>query len=506
MKSHGWRPLLVGVLAFVVLVSACSAETDSQASPDDVADAQTDGSAEATGPDGTQPAADATEVDLAPWTEADQQELDDTIDDFFEVRSARAAGRIVELMGRSGEVRFAPWLVDMSQLGLSTRVTGLAIDVLAGLSGIASSNNSFADFARYGTWVESEAIDPGPGYRRWKVGLFGGIDPQFGPLLDSIPDDELLGRIRWGGVRRGGIPELNNPARISAAEASEWITADEIVLGVEIDGESVAYPFRIVGHHELVNDEVAGRPVSLVYCTLCRTGLLFDRRVEGQVLDFQTSGLLTNSNKVMVDVQTDTLWHHAAGVGIGGPLLDVRLDVLPMETTTWAEWLADHPDTEVLDIPPPIFFEDPERPPIAYGYEAAGPYASYYEQDEVWFPIRQTSGQLADKAQVLGVLIGDEALAISVDDVVGGPSRYFGVGTAAVVVVPGSVGARVYDASGSALLDDGLVDGAEVVISSSDSRQAVVEDGTTLPRLAVEQGFWFSWFDRHPTSRTWTTG
>ena len=169
-----------------------------------------------------------------------------------------------------------------------------------------------------------------------------------------MADEVLLSQIQWGGVARGGIPELNDPVRLPASSA-DWMTAEELVLGVVVDGEAMAYPVRILAHHELANDEIAGIPVSMVYCTLCRSGLLFDRRVDGAVLDFQTSGLLVESNKIMVDVQTDTLWRHQTGIGLSGPLEGVELAQYPVLTTTWAEWPEADPDTEVLDIPGPIF-------------------------------------------------------------------------------------------------------------------------------------------------------
>ncbi len=93
-------------------------------------------------------------------------------------------------------------------------------------------------------------------------------------------------------------------------------------------------------------------------------------RVDGQVLDFETSGMLTNSNKIMIDVQTDTLWSHLEGTGTAGPLEGVELEQFPVETTTWAEWVDAHPDTETLTIPDPIFSDNPEQGAIAYDYDA----------------------------------------------------------------------------------------------------------------------------------------
>lgn len=436
-------------------------------------------------------------------TAAERTELDEAVAAFLARPSAAGAGPVVELMGRSGELRYAPWLLDLVQLGLSNLLGQQIVAVLARLTGDEPSGRTFADFARMGGLIETWGVDPGPGYREWKLGLFAELDPGYRPLLDSVTDDDRLARIRYGGVNRGGIPELNRPARISAEAAGEWIIDDELVLGVDIDGEAVAYPFRIVGHHELVNDEVAGTPIALAYCTLCRTGLLFDRRVAGRVLEFETSGLLLNSNKVMVDRQTDTLWQHAAGLAIGGELEGTALDPLPLETTTWAEWLADHPTTEVLDRPAPIFFDDPERPPIAYRYQPGVPYASYYDSAETLFPVRRPPDTFAPKDEVIGVALVDGALAVSLEAVAGGPPRFFPVGRGAVVVVATGRGARVYDASGSSLVGTGTGAGEVVEVADTGGEEAILAGGDRLPRLVAEQGFWFSWWDRFPDTAVW---
>lgn len=493
-----WRSMAV---AMMLVLAACS-ETSEGSGAQDSQIADTVGSSVDTSAERVEESTSTT----APrgFTSEQEAEFQTALEDFYGLQSIDNARRVVELMTLSGEQRFAPWLVDLVQMGLSNLLGVEIIQTLAALTGIEPVGETFTDFGRMGSYVDDQAIDPGEGYREWKLTLYDRIDSAFVPLLDSVTDADRFNRIRFGGVKPGGIPELNDPERISASEAQEWITDDEVVLGVDLDGEVVAYPFRIVGHHELVNDTVAGIPVSVVYCTLCRTGLLFDRRAQGQVLDFQTSGMLINSNKIMVDRQTNTLWHHAAGLGIGGALEGVTLDLFPMETTTWAEWFAEHPDTEVLDIPEPIFFDDPERPPIAYPYEAGGPYGQYYENPKTWFPIRQVSDALEIKDEVLGIQHGGGVLAISVEDVASGPNRYLQVGTSAVVVVPNSRGARVYGADDEALaLLSGLENGAEVVVAAADGDSVTLIDGAKLDRIAIEQGFWFSWFDRHPTTELW---
>lgn len=498
------RSLAAFVLALAVLASACSSAAGVQDGSVDGATAAEDDA----GRDEEAASETTTEV-VTPepargLSDDEQASLDAAIEMFLDNRSVTAARDVVTFMELSGEIRFAPWLVDLVQMGLSNRLNKEIIAVLAGLTGIEPSGVTFAEFGAFGSLVQNQAIDPGPDYRNWKLGLYDRLDPDFAMLLDSIEDDTVLVNIRYGGVPRGGIPELNDPARITAAEAEEWITADEVVIGAELDGDVVAYPFRIVGHHELVNDHLGDTPVSLVYCTLCRTGLLFDRRVAGQVLDFQTSGLLINSNKVMVDRQTDTLWHHAAGSGLGGELADVRLDLFPIETTTWAEWVARHPDTEVIDIPDPIFFDDPERPPIAYEYSAEGPYDNYYTDPDVWFPIFETPDSFEEKTEVIGIELGGGELALRVEDLVAGSSRFFSIGSGGVVVVPTSRGARVYDASETALVGaDGPEDASSVDVVGETTDAATLADGTTLPRFAAEQGFWFSWFSLHPQTLIW---
>lgn len=446
-------------------------------------------------------------------TTEEQAELDAAVDAFLDSPGVPTAEPVVELIGRSGELRYAPWLLDVVQMGMSNVLGQRIVEVLGDLTGQEPSGQTFVDFARFGSLIETWDVDPGRGYRAWKTTLFSRFDAGFGPLLDSVDDADGFARIRFGGVVRGGIPELNDPARIPASEAT-WLLDDEIVLGVDVDGElggradgeAVAYPFRIIGHHELVNDEVAGIPVALVYCTLCRTGLLFDRRVGERVLDFETSGLLLNSNKLMVDRQTDTLWQHTAGTAIGGELDGAELDRLLLETTTWAEWLAEHPDTEVLDIPAPIFFEDPERPPIAYPYEAGAPYASYYRSDETLFPIRIPPDTFAGKDEVIGIEWSGGTLAVGVDAVAGGPARIFPVGSSVVVVVPTDRGARVYDASGWPAAVAAVTAGAageSIDLAGSDGIGAVTTDGIDLPRIPVEQGFWFAWWDRFPDTAAW---
>lgn len=492
-------------VAVLLIVSAC---TDSTADTE-AADLNAESSGTATTTTATfrtGPTVDDTVPD-----EFAALDLEQKIDSFLEASNSRLASNIAADMALDGDSRWGPWLLDLLRLGPSNLTDENVAEALATISGIERSPDNFVndDYRIYGGWVYDEAAEPGPGYREWKLGLYGPIDPDYDALLGSVSDDVTLGRIQWGGVPRGGIPELNDPVRVPAAEA-DWMEPDETVFGAVVAGKPVAYPFRILGHRELANDRIGGVPVALVFCTLCRTALLFDRRVERPgsediVVDLQTSGLLANSNKIMVDVQTDTLWSHLEGVGIGGPLEGVELNQLPLETTTWGEWRDAHPTTETLALPDPIFPENPEQGGPFYAYEPDSPYPSYYDNPDVWFPILDTpTDDIELKDEVVGLRSGDDTLAVAVVAVVAEGPRVFQVGDATILLVPnGSAGARAYDATGT-----GLADGDRPTVEAN-TDEAVLADGTAtagstvLPRLTADQGFWFAWFGNNPETDWW---
>ncbi|MEM7338981.1 MAG: DUF3179 domain-containing (seleno)protein [Actinomycetota bacterium] len=497
------RRLIALGLGLALVAAACSDSSDTEAVTDGGADSSEETAAETTtsAPPSTVEVAQVDGADDDAPTAFVDLPLDEKIDAFLEQPSSSLASNIAADMALTGERRWGPWLLDLMRLGPSNTTDEQVAGAMSILSGIERTSDQFIneDYRVYGQWVYDEAIDPGEGYREWKLGLYGPIDDDYPQLLDSVDDDLVLSRIQWGGVPRAGIPELNDPERVTAAEANEWMEDGEIVFGVVVNGEAVAYPFRILGHHELANDTVGGEPVSLIFCTLCRTALLFDRQVEGQVLDFQTSGLLISSNKIMVDVQTDTLWSHLNAVGIGGELEGVPLEQFPVEVTTWREWQDAHPDTETLAIPGPIFSDNPEQAPIAYAYDADSAYRFYYDDPNVWFPILDTPTDEVDlKESVIGLDFGGEQLAIPVDDIVAAGPRVFEVGGQSVLLVPNSAGARVYDAN-----DAGLADGDAPEVSSSDVDTAVLADGSELPRMVVSQGLWFAWFGDHPNTEIW---
>lgn len=144
------------------------------------------------------------------------------------------------------------------------------------------------------------------------------------------------------------IRPLDEPDYVSVADADEWLVDREIGVLLEIDDVARFYPLRIITSHEIVNDQIGEVPYSLTYCPLCNTSVAFDRRVDGEVLRFGVSGLLRNSDLVMWDDKTVSLWQQIVGEAIVGSFVGTRLEVIPTATVRWADFRANHPDGEVL--------------------------------------------------------------------------------------------------------------------------------------------------------------
>ena len=103
-----------------------------------------------------------------------------------------------------------------------------------------------------------------------------------------------------GGPPKDGIPAIDNPRFLPIAEIED-LADTEPVMGLIVNGVAKAYPLSILMWHKIVNDEIGGVPVTVTFCPLCNTTLVFDRRVDGQVLDFGTIGKLRFSDLVMYD-------------------------------------------------------------------------------------------------------------------------------------------------------------------------------------------------------------
>jgi hypothetical protein len=177
-----------------------------------------------------------------------------------------------------------------------------------------------------------------------------------------------------GGVGKDGIPAIDDPAFLAAADAS--LDDGDVVFGLALDGEARAYPQSVLVWHEVVNDTVAGRPVSVTYCPLTGTALGFER---GETT-FGVSGDLVNSNLVMYDRATDSRWPQVLGTAIEGSLEGASLRQVPVVWTTWGRWRTVHPDTRVLSEETGFARNYDDDP-----YGGYNPTAGYYDSSGTLF-------------------------------------------------------------------------------------------------------------------------
>jgi hypothetical protein len=157
-----------------------------------------------------------------------------------------------------------------------------------------------------------------------------------------------LSEIQSGGPPKDGIPPIDEPKFVTPAKASEWIDPREPVVVVSLSGETKAYPLQILTWHEIVNDTVGGIPVSVTFCPLCNATIVFDRRLDGRVLDFGTTGKLRKSDLVMWDRQTESWWQQFSGQGIVGEMSGKVLERVPASIVAFEDFRAAYPQAPVL--------------------------------------------------------------------------------------------------------------------------------------------------------------
>jgi len=209
-----------------------------------------------------------------------------------------------------------------------------------------------------------------------------------------IPPDA----IQRGGPPRDGIPSIDRPRFVAAAQSG--LADDERVLGLALAGVTRAYPVRILNWHEIVNDRLAGRAVVLTYCPLCGTGVAFDARIAGRDAVFGVSGLLYNSDVLLYDRGSDSLWSQLMAQAVSGPMKGTRLQPLPLTHTTWADWRQRHPRTQVLSADTG-FVRDYTR----------NPYEGYEQVQALMFEVEHRDERFPVKEWVLGLRLGGEARA-----------------------------------------------------------------------------------------------
>lgn len=366
----------------------------------------------------------------------------------------------------------------------------------------ASTGQDFGtDINEWYRWLWNEPELKIEGYDNFKSRFYRGIDPKFGRYFKDRADTARLrlDEIRWGGVVQDGIPPLRNPEMISASEA-DYLEDDNIVFGIEVNGDVRAYPKRILAWHEMFVDKVGGIDFAGVYCTLCGTVILYETDAGGLSHTMGTSGFLYRSNKLMYDKATQSMWNTIKGEPVLGPLVGkgIALNHRSVVTTTWGKWKDLHPETTVLSL------NTGHR--RDYGEGVA--YHQYFATDNLMFNTPFSDQRLKNKQEVLALRFKEfprEQLAISTDFLKKNPVYRGNLGDQKFVVLTDETGAnRVYDPKGVTFTQY-KPDGTAIDLKGQSWRveesKLVSADGTVLDRLPYHRAFWFGWHATYPNSK-----
>ena len=260
-----------------------------------------------------------------------------------------------------------------------------------------------------------------------------------------------------GGTSQDGIPSIDHPVFVSLEEADQWIAGDELVLALTYKGVERVYPLQILVWHEIVNDMVAGDPLLITYCPLCVSGIAYERQLDGEPVEFGTSGKLYNSNLVMYDRQTETYWSQIDGLALVGELSGQELTPITLDTVVWSEWKAAHPDSEVLSQETG-FDRD-------YGRD---PYSSYYANNYICFPVQGRDDRILPMTVVFGIEINGTYAAYREED----------------LVERGTIEDRV--------------NGVRIRISRDAAGVVSVLELSRQETIVKQRSFWFAWVAFHP--------
>ncbi len=220
------------------------------------------------------------------------------------------------------------------------------------------------------------------------------------PVTDFSQASVKIKKIIAAGPPRDGIASIDDPHFLPASKITD-LADTEPVFSVLLGGDAHAYPFSILIQHEIVNDWVGGLPVAITFCPLCNSAAAFDRHIEGEAVEFGTTGRLYLSNLVMYDRLSESWWAQFTGEAIAGRLTGAKLKRLPSRIESFASFKMRHPDGNVL-VPPRRF------PGRSYGRNI---YVGYDSLSAPWFRAGRLPRNIPAMARV--VAVGDRAWALT---------------------------------------------------------------------------------------------
>jgi len=405
--------------------------------------------------------------------------------------------KILSIIEDNWSVEYLPMAIETLGFAQSDFVRGR----LAALIEKETPKGKFDNVNDRYQWLWGQDIKAPPGYADFKADLYQHIDGKFETYFRDRQDSARirLDEIRWGGVVQDGIPPLRNPEMITAKEA-DYLDDDNIVFGIEINGDARAYPKRILAWHEMFTDTIGGVDIAGVYCTLCGTVIPYKTDHKGTKYQLGTSGFLYRSNKLMYDQATQSLWSTSRGAPVLGPLVDkgIELEFESVVTTTWGDWRKRHPKTSVLSL----------NTGHLRNYDEGNAYNEYFSTDRLMFNTPFNDKRLKNKQEILALRFPaapEQQLAIDTKYLNEHTVYEDKIGQQKFVVLTDKSGAnRVYDPKGVKFK---TYDGESTVTDKSGQPWTVNEswleakNGDRLERLPYYRAFWFGWRAAFPETK-----
>ena len=434
-----------------------------------------------------------------PSVEAAQNEVDLSNQFFGLLVSADPIqiNRLLKTIRENWSIEYMPMAIETLGFTQSEYVR----DRLLKLIDENSPDKGFSDRNERYQWLWSEDIPAAKGYANFKADLYSHIDERFETYFKDRQELARirLDEIRWGGVVQDGIPPLRNPEMISVQEA-DYLEDDNVVFGIEINGDARAYPKRILAWHEMFTDTIGGVDIAGVYCTLCGTVIPYRTEHKGTNYKLGTSGFLYRSNKLMYDQATQSLWSTSRGAPVLGPLVDkgIELEFESVVTTTWGEWRKRHPKTSVLSL----------NTGHVRNYDEGNAYKDYFGTDRLMFNTPFNDDRLKNKQEILALRFPaapNQQLAIDTQFLSDNVVYQNKVGQQKFLVLTDKTGAnRVYDPENVNIKD---YDGEFVATDQSGTKWTLNESwlenekGERLKRLPYYRAFWFGWRAAFPETK-----
>ncbi|OIO55478.1 hypothetical protein AUJ46_01400 [Candidatus Peregrinibacteria bacterium CG1_02_54_53] len=280
-----------------------------------------------------------------------------------------------------------------------------------------------------------------------------------GQVKHLIPLTDILS----GGPSKDGIPSIDAPKFVSVSDAT-FLADDDLGLLLTVGSDTRFYPFRILNWHEIVNDTVGGKAVTVTYCPLCATAIVYDRTISKGIAEFGVSGFLYQSNLLMYDRLTDSLWSQATAQAVVGPLTGEKLKAVRSDVVRFSTVQEQYPTARILST------DTGHR--RDYGRD---PYEGYERDSGTYFPVRKTDTRLHAKALVYGIVVDGKAKAYPLTTL----------------------------QKNGTINDD--IGGVEIEVAYDAETQVVTfQNSEKGEEIIPLYGFWFSWVAQYPETELYS--